>query len=74
MTAGNQMVDTLKNDQNQSNIPQRQKRLLPVNPKNVAQRHAVDEPDDDLPDEPCADGLVGEPFCDGEEDEEGEDG
>ena len=52
---------TLKNDQNQPQVPQSQKRLLPLSEQDVPDGHAVDETDDDLPDQTCPDDLVRKP-------------
>jgi len=61
---------TLKNDQNEPQVPQGKKRLLPFLKQDIPDGHAVDETDDYLPDQTCPDDLVRKPFGKGKEDEE----
>jgi hypothetical protein len=44
---------------------------LPVSRQDVGKRYAVDEANDDVPNQRGTKDLVGEPLCNGEKEEEG---
>lgn len=67
-------LQTFKGDQNQANVAQGEEGLLPVRGQDIAEGHAVDEAYDDVADQRSADELVGEPFCNGQKEKEGDEG
>lgn len=64
---------TFEDDQNQTDISQSDKSLLPLVFKDVGQRYTVDDANGDLANNAGLDDLCGNPFCKGKEKEEGYD-
>ena len=61
-----------KDDEDEADVSEREEGLLPADGQDVGNRHAVNQADDDLADEAGAEHLVGEPFRDAQEQEEGD--
>lgn len=66
-------VRTFEDNQDQAHVAQRQKGLLPGMLEDIRQRHTVDNAHGNLPDNPGADDLGGDPFCQRQEEKEGYD-
>lgn len=64
---------SLEDDEDEADVTQAHKGLLPLDGHDVTQRYAVDETDQHLTDEACLEDLVGDPFCECEKEEEGDD-
>lgn len=62
----------LEDDQDQSNVAEREKCLLPFQGQDVRDGDAVDQADRYLTDQPGAEDLIGQPSRDGQRDEEGD--
>lgn len=64
---------TFKDDEDQTNIAQRQEGLLPVHLQDIGQRDTVYDANRDVANDPGLDDFSGYPFCQGKEEEERDD-
>lgn len=64
---------TLEDDEDQADVAEAEKGLLPLDGHDVAQRDAVDQADQHLADQAGLEDLIGDPFGQCEEEEEGDD-